>query len=342
MEMTILAFSLAVLCLVSWTGTRAFIHFAGRRGILDIPNARSSHSIPTPRGGGVVFVTLFLLFTLMCLFVYPDEAALWRSLLPGGAAVAFIGWMDDRRKGIPVRVRLLVHAAAAVWVLYQLGGMPTIAIRDTVIHIGFFGHLLAFIGGIWVTNLYNFMDGIDGLAAGEGVMVACAASVLIAGYGTPASFALLAFAACIAGFLIWNRPPARVFMGDVGSYFIGFVFFVFALYGKSLKFLSVFSWASLLSVFVIDATYTLIKRFLEKKNLTESHREHLYQQAVIAGFSHRTVTAAALTVTFLSCLAVYLDNVRVFLTFCLVYSAVLALRVITPLFLRARARRREG
>ena len=312
-----------LLALLSWAGTRGYIALARREGILDVPNERSSHSIPTPRGGGIVFVVLFLLFTASCLVLFPGEAPLWRAILVGGSAVAFVGWMDDRKRGVPVRTRLAVHGAASVWVLAQLGGMPTIAVWDEVVYLGFFGHVLAFIGGMWVTNLYNFMDGIDGLAAGEAVCVAGTASILIVRYGTPASFALMALAACVIGFLAWNLPRARVFMGDVGSYFLGFVFFAFALYTKNEKILSLFLWASLLSVFVVDATFTLLARAIQGKPLTEGHREHIYQQAVLAGFSHGAVTSAALGVTLLACLAVYLDGVKIFRTFVLVYAVLI-------------------
>lgn len=282
------------LAFASFTGTKLYINYARKKAIFDIPNERSSHALPTPRGGGVVFTGLFLAVILACPFFYPMETPLWLALSGGGLAVAAVGWLDDA-KSIPAWQRLGVHAAAVLWALWSLGGMPLLTLGFAKLPLGTFGHVLAFIGGVWMINLYNFMDGIDGLAAGEALLVSLAGAIFTR--GSPVSFALLALAAPVFGFLVWNWSPAKVFMGDAGSGFLGFAFFCFALYTENTNTLPLLAWAVLVSVFAIDATLTLIMRARQRKRLSEAHRDHLYQQFIKAGWGHDVVAAAALLPT---------------------------------------------
>lgn len=287
---------LSGLALFSCIGTKLYINYARQKAILDIPNERSSHTLPTPRGGGVVFVGLFLAVILLCPFFFPREASLWLALSGGDLAVAAVGWIDDR-KTLPAWQRLGVHSIAVLWALYHLGGMSSLSLGFAFLPIGYIGHVLAFIGGVWMINLYNFMDGIDGLAAGEAVLVASAGAFLTK--GSPISFALFALAASVLGFLIWNWSPAKVFMGDAGSGFLGFAFFCFALYTENTNILPLLTWAVLVSVFAVDATLTLVKRARQRKRLSEAHRDHLYQQFIKAGYPHEAVTGTVLLVTLL-------------------------------------------
>ena len=306
---------------LSWLGTKYYISYARRQSILDIPNERSSHITPTPRGGGIVFTALFLAIAALMPFFFPEDMPLWTSLLGGGVLIAAAGWIDDRR-GLSASLRLAIHALAVLWVLFQLGGMPNLSLGFRTLHLGLFGHALALLGGVWMINLYNFMDGIDGLAAGEAVIVAGAAGILT--WGTTVSLILFALAAAVLGFLIWNRPPAKVFMGDVGSGFLGFVFFVFALFTEKTGTLPLLLWAVLLSVFVVDATLTLIKRARERKPLSAAHRDHLYQRAVLAGRSHKFVTSACLSITLFLCIIVFFFRSQVLLLFALSYLTLSA------------------
>jgi len=283
------------LTLFSCIGTKLYINYARQKTILDIPNERSSHTLPTPRGGGVVFVALFLAVILLCPFFFPRETSLWLALSGGGLAVAAVGWIDDR-KNLPAWQRLGVHSLSVLWALYHLGGMPSLSLGFASLPLGYIGHILAFIGGVWMINLYNFMDGIDGLAAGEAVLVAMAGAFLTK--GSPISFALFALAASVLGFLIWNWSPAKVFMGDAGSGFLGFAFFCFALYTENTNILPLLTWAVLVSVFAVDATLTLVMRARQRKRLSEAHRDHLYQQFIKAGYHHAAVTGAVLLATF--------------------------------------------
>jgi Fuc2NAc and GlcNAc transferase len=209
--------------------------------------------------------------------------------------VALTGWIDDRRNLSP-KVRLLAQSVAVVWALYCLGGMPELILtKNITVKLGIWGTILAFIGGVWLINLYNFMDGIDGLAGGQGVFVSLAGAwfFLQNGQATIAtSLALLALS--LAGFLCWNWPPAKVFMGDVGSGFLGIVFFVYALEGEHTGSAPALVWAVLLAPFVIDATLTLLRRMKRKEKLFQAHRSHVYQLAVQKGHSHQVVTLSFL------------------------------------------------
>ena len=203
---------------------------------------------------------------------------------------------------------------------YQLGGMPSLSIGFAAMPLGAVGDVLAFIGGVWMINLYNFMDGIDGLAAGQAIVVALAGAILL--LGTPSSLALFALAASVLGFLIWNWSPAKVFMGDAGSGFLGFAFFCFALYTENTNTLPLLAWAVLVSIFTTDATLTLIMRARQRKHLSEAHRDHLYQQFIKAGYGHGVVAAAALLPGFGAALALFFFPRHVFLLFTGIYGQI--------------------
>jgi Fuc2NAc and GlcNAc transferase len=305
---------------LSFAGTKLYITYARQKAILDIPNERSSHTIPTPRGGGVVFVAVFLIFICLCPFFYPRAVPLWISLFGGGLIIASVGWIDDR-KSIPAPLRLAVHSIAVIWALYQLGGMPSLSLGFASLPLGYIGHVPAFIGGVWMINLYNFMDGIDGLAAGEAVLVSIMAAFLTT--GTPVSVALFALVASVLGFLVWNWSPAKVFMGDAGSGFLGFAFFCFALYTENTNTLPLLTWAVLVSVFAVDATLTLVMRARQRKHLSEAHRDHLYQQFIKAGYPHATVTGTVLLVTLLLSATVWFLRPFPLLLFAGVYVALI-------------------
>jgi Fuc2NAc and GlcNAc transferase len=336
-------FLFAVYFLLSLAGTRLFIGAAKKRNLMDIPNERSSHSTPTPRGGGIVFSSLFLLFVLFRLLFCPgQDSQLLIALLAGGGIVAGTGWIDDTR-GLSPKVRLGVHFLAMAIALLVLGGFPSLYLGFATIPLGIFGSLIALVGGVWMINLYNFMDGIDGLAAGEAVIVSFAAAFITLWAGdVETSVLLLMLAAFVGGFLFWNWHPARIFMGDYGSCFLGFVFAVFAIAGERSGMAPALLWAVMLSVFVVDATMTLLGRVRREKNLAIAHREHLYQQAAAPGTSHEKTTAAFLAATVLVCLFAWVFKRVFFAGFVLTFMAlILAWSAMYPR-LRAREATTEG
>mgnify|MGYP001015480296 CR=1 FL=1 len=263
--------------------------YAIRNNILDIPNERSSHKSIIPRGGGLAIVISFYLgltALLLCGFVSLELT----MALAGGIGVAIIGWIDDKRN-LSVSLRITVHFAAALWALYWLNGLPFLTLGSKTIHLGAAGVLPGLLLIIWITNLYNFMDGIDGLAGTEALIVSGGAGIISLALGS-FNFAIVCFLITVvsASFLYWNWSPAKIFMGDVGSGFMGFVFAVVIIASENAGALPLAGWLMLLAVFLIDATATLLKRIANKEKWYEAHRTHVYQLAVQAGYSHQQVS----------------------------------------------------
>jgi len=273
--------------------------YALARSLLDVPNARSSHSVPTPRGGGVAIVVSAVLglpaLSVAGVLSWP---ALW-ALLGSGGLVALIGFLDDHGH-IAARWRLLAHFAAASWALAWLGGAPPLTLFGAVIDLGWLGLGLAAVYLVWLLNLYNFMDGIDGIASVEAICVCVGAALLyiVTGHAGPA-MAPLVIGAAAAGFLFWNFPPARIFMGDAGSGFLGIVLGVMSLHAAWAAPQLFWSWVILLGVFVVDATVTLLRRLLRGDKVYEAHRSHAYQYASRRFGRHLPVTLAVAAIDLL-------------------------------------------
>jgi Fuc2NAc and GlcNAc transferase len=271
-----------------------------RRGVLDLPNERSSHSTATPRGGGAAIVLVVSAAALVLQWLGAMPRGLSAVLLGGGLAVALVGFLDDRRT-LPPGVRFVVHLGAAAWALWCLGGLPPLRIGADVVNLGWPGQALALVGIVWVLNLFNFMDGIDGIAAAEAIFVCLAGGLLALLAGTAQGVPEMAwiFGAACAGFLFWNWPPARVFMGDVGSGYLGYVIAVFALAATHADPAAVWIWLILGGVFFADATVTLVRRGARGERVLEAHRSHAYQRCARRWKSHRRVTLAVSAVNLL-------------------------------------------
>jgi Fuc2NAc and GlcNAc transferase len=261
-------------------------------GVMDLPNARSSHSVPVPRGGGVGIVVVFLSAVgwLLLRQVIPSKLA-W-ALLGGGVAIAVVGLADDRFKLAPWP-RLVVHSLAAAWAVWSLDPIHRFQLGTSSSVEVWVSRGVAFIGLIWLTNLFNFMDGIDGLAGTEAVCVSGFGAVLLFLNGLP-SYARLSWtlAAASMGFLVWNWPPAKIFMGDVGSGFLGFTLGTLALFSSKAGPELAWPWLILLAAFLVDATVTLLRRIVSRARWHEAHRSHAYQHAALATGSHAKVTLA--------------------------------------------------
>jgi Fuc2NAc and GlcNAc transferase len=270
--------------------TGAVRTYALRRALLDIPNERSSHTMPTPRGGGLaIALTLAVGVAVLGLsgLLYKNVAL---ALLGGGVLVAGIGWLDDHRHVAP-QWRFLVHMIAAVWALHWLGDFSSLTVGTMTWQLGWFGDLIAVVAIVWLTNLYNFMDGIDGIAAVEAVTVGLGGAILLGWAGSPglAMVAALLAASC-AGFLRWNWSPAKIFMGDIGSGLLGYCFAIVALAAHNAEVLPATVWLLLLGVFVMDATFTLIRRVIRGERWYTAHRSHAYQRMVQLGYPHSRVS----------------------------------------------------
>ncbi len=266
-------------------------NYAIKHQMLDIPGSRSSHNFPTPRGGGLA-ISVCCLFAILFFGIGGGilESRLFWAFLGGGSAIAIMGWLDDRKSITPM-VRFLVQLAAATWAVFLIGGFPSMNLGVGIISLGWFGSILAILGIVWLTNLYNFMDGIDGIAGTEAVTVGGIGGALLAMSNTwGLALVSWAIAASSLGFLVWNWPPAKIFMGDVGSGFLGFFFAVLLLTSERSGAIPLLAWLLLLGVFIGDATFTLFRRLLKREKVWEAHRSHFYQRAVQIGYSHRTVT----------------------------------------------------
>ncbi len=260
-------FSSALLC-------GCYLKLARRWQILDLPNDRSSHHLPTPHGGGVPLFAAF--FLGVCLAAW--QGAGWQDsywlLLATSLLLVAVGVIDDLR-GLSVRSRFSMYSLLCVLVTIQL-------IQPQA--LGLWSHwvlaIMASFALLWMLNLYNFMDGIDGIAGLQCIFVCCAAALLswlTAGDTQYATFCLL-LGAAHTGFLVWNWPPARMFMGDAGSIPTGFLLGGLALLGAVAGQLSLAAWLILLAAFITDASYTLVQRIVTGQPFTRPHRLHAYQR----------------------------------------------------------------
>lgn len=263
--------------------------YALRRAMLDIPNSRSSHTSPVPRGGGLAIVVCVLGVALGGAALHVVEWQLATALAGGGTLVAVAGWLDDRR-GLGAGTRLACHTVAAIWAVAWLGGLPALAFPGGGLSLGRPGAVLAVVGVVWATNLFNFMDGIDGLAAAEAAAVGVGGVLLLLAGGAPGETLLPATAATASlGFLFWNWAPARLFMGDVGSGFLGFTFAVLGLWAERTGGASLLLWGGGSMAFIFDATVTLVRRLWRREGLAAAHRHHAYQRLVRSGVGHARV-----------------------------------------------------
>ena len=284
---------LLALFLAAVVATGLARRYALSRALLDMPSARSSHFTPIPRGGGVSLLLVIgaAVYAGVGLGLAMNIVA---GVIGAGILVAFIGWIDDHGHVSPAK-RVLVHACAAGWALYCLGGITTQWREGLFLDQSWAGVAVALFGIVWFINLYNFMDGIDGLAGGQAVTAGVTGGLLLIGNGHPGlGFVSLSVAAAAAGFLVWNWPPARIFMGDVGSGFLGAVFAVLALASEITGALPLVAWLVLLAVFIVDATCTLVQRLFTGRRWYTAHRSHVYQRLVQAGWSHGKVTVSIL------------------------------------------------
>jgi len=290
--------SLLLLCSLLFLGsailTGSYRLIAQRVRIIDVPVTRSAHSSPIPVGGGVSIAVLIL---LVVAYYYAtgwipanEFAALMDALV-----IACIGIVDDVRP-LDVRWRIPAQFLASAYVVYCLGDVPAI-------DFGFFHfpeslllNVLAIFALVWLLNLFNFMDGIDGIAATELIAVNLVSLLIVIHSDAVLTLLSASLAAAAGGFLLWNWAPAKIFMGDVGSSFIGFTLGVMALLSMLHGSMTVWAWVLLLGVFIVDATLTLFVRYRARQRWYEGHASHAYQNAARHYKSHAKVTITVLLI----------------------------------------------
>lgn len=269
------------LLIISFFLTWIYKNISTRRNIMDIPNERSSHSYPIPRGGGVAIVLswhagIFILFILNMM-----DSNLYYALL-SGVLLAIISLIDDMISLKPA-IRLAVQLISVLIAFYFLWSINPVLFFNTELVPKLIIYLILIVGMVWFINLFNFLDGIDGYASIEAISMALAFFIF-----TGQSFNLLLIAS-VMGFLIWNWPKAKIFMGDVGSTQLGFIIIVLAIYFHIENQFHILSWLVISAPFWFDATITLFRRWRNKEALSQAHRKHVYQRLVQSGFSHLEV-----------------------------------------------------
>lgn len=324
-----------VIVAVSFSLTWALRRYALSRSLMDIPNARSSHSVPTPRGGGVAIVLAFTLALFMLLFAGLMASPVFAAMAGAGSVIAIIGFMDDHGH-IAARWRLLGHFTASIWLLFWMGGLPAVELFGHTFDLGWLGNVLGAFYLVWLLNLYNFMDGIDGIASVEAICVCLGACLLYwVAEDLDLIWAPLLLAAAVAGFLFWNFPPAKIFMGDAGSGFLGIVLGALSIQAAWASADMLWGWLILLGVFIVDATFTLFRRLLRGDKVYEAHRSHAYQYASRRFGSHLKVTSVVALINLLWLLPIALGVVRFGLDSSL--GLILAYAPLVALAIRFRA-----
>ena len=306
--------------------------YAPALGLLDVPNARSSHSQPIPRGGGASIVITVTAIAMVLIVAGAISARTFIVPLLGALAVAAVGFADDRYD-LSARIRICVHILAAISVVLWQGDLPAQPIGPAYVELGWMGTLVVIVAAVWMLNLFNFMDGIDGIAAMEGTFIFGAGAALVALAGGPPGLAIFFLGVALAnlGFLRWNWPPARIFLGDVGSGYMGYLVAVAAVIAAKLSVVPLWTWVLLSSVFVGDATVTLLRRLFRGERLYSAHRMHAYQHLARRWHSHAKVTAGYLFINVglifpLACLSVLRPSLSAPLTLgALVFTSGLAL-----------------
>jgi len=274
------------LFLLSCIGTYVFKIYATKKMLLDIPNERSSHTLPVPHGGGIVIaVTWFVGISYMYYFD-TINSSLYFAFLAGGM-VSFISYLDDLF-GLSVKIRLMVQILASMIGLYFLGGLDTVDLFFFTVENQIVTNLFALLMTVWFINLYNFLDGIDGYAGSEAVFLGLAGFVLF-----HESY-FLVLVVSVLGFLVWNWHQAKIFMGDVGSTLIGYNVAMFTIYYANQGATNLWIWITLFSVFWFDATVTLYRRYKNGERLSQAHNKHAYQRLVQSGWSHSKVVILAM------------------------------------------------
>ncbi len=323
----------------TYLGVSVFRVWSLKNNILDVPNERSSHTMPTPRGGGLVIV----LASLFAYVVYSKITGrhFSGSYLLGATIIALVSWLDDLFT-ISFVWRFLIQSLSAILIITALGHFREIYTPfDGNLDLRILGSIITFIWIVWLTNAFNFMDGIDGLAGTQAVTAGVGWLIVgkVSGFDSASVLGgVLAFSSL--GFLVQNWYPAKVFMGDVGSAFLGFSFAVLPLIaereqaktGSILPFLPLIS-ISLVWLFLFDTVLTFFRRLLKGEKVWQAHREHIYQKLIISGYTHRFVSvlygaASGLTIIFLIYALRQKENSMVGLMFFIVFQTLIILGIL--------------
>jgi len=277
-----------ILLLLSFTLTYIIKNYYIKNAILEEVNERSSHTVPTPHGGGIAIVITWFVGIGYLYFNNQIESDLFFALVMG-IIISVVSYFDDIYDLSP-KVRLLAQGVVAFGGLYFIGGFDSLNLFVFNIDNQIITNVFAFLLIVWFINLYNFLDGINGYAGSEAVFLSIAGLLIFGG----AHFGVLAVA--VLGFLYWNWNKAKIFMGDVGSTLLGYNVAIFTLYYANQEPLNLWIWITLFGLFWFDATLTLLRRKLNGEKLSQAHKKHGYQRLNQSGWSHYKVTNYSIVV----------------------------------------------
>ena len=275
--------------IASWSCNRILLRLT-RMSLLDIPNERSSHKVPTPTGGGVGIFTGFTAGSVVAFLIGIPTISLW--LFAAIVLITILGFVDDISKGLNVSLRFIIQIIAACLVVLPTGGLERFPLPPPfdILLLPFVGKVISIVWVVGVTNIYNFLDGIDGYAGSQGLIASVA--IAFAGIGGIDVVAIsLAMAGACLGFLLLNWHPAKMFMGDSGSNLIGFTLASLPFFcslgqpNEALYFIVIVLW-----FFLSDGAYTIFRRLVRGEKVWVAHRSHLYQRLVKSGLRHDQVT----------------------------------------------------
>lgn len=286
-----------LLLILSFTLTYFIKNYAIKKSLVDIPNGRSSHTTPTPHGGGIAIAISWFLGISYLFYFYDIDSSLYYSLMVG-VIISSISYLDDLFE-LSAKLRLLVQSFVAMLGLYFIGGLDSVDLGFFSISNQILTTLFAFFMIVWFINLYNFLDGIDGYAGSEAVFLGLAGFIFF----NDSLFLVLVFS--VLGFLVWNWDKAKIFMGDVGSTLLGYNVAIFTIYYANQDSMNLWVWIILFGLFWFDATLTLFRRYKNGEKLSQAHRKHTYQRAVQSGLAHDRVVIYSILINLILFLLVY-------------------------------------
>lgn len=286
-----------ILFLISFFLTYFIKNYMIKKSLVATVNERSSHTVPTPHGGGIALSITWFIGLVYLYFAGQIESNLFFALLVG-VIISIVSFFDDIYELSP-KIRLFAQSIVAFGGLYFLGGFENFTFGIFDIQNPVFTNIFAFFMIIWFINLYNFLDGINGYAGSEAVFLALSGFVLFGGNH------FLVLAVAVLGFLYWNWNKAKIFMGDVGSTLLGYNIAIFTIYYANQEATNFWVWIILFALFWFDATLTLIRRKLNKEKLSQAHKKHAYQRLTQAGWSHYKVTNYSIGLNLLLFAVVY-------------------------------------
>ncbi len=304
-----------ILLLVSFSLTYFIKEYAIKKSLVATVNERSSHTVPTPHGGGIALAITWFLGLLYLYFTDDIDLNFFYALLVG-IIISLVSFFDDIFE-LSAKLRLIVQSLVALGGLYFLGGFESLDFFVFSIENQIITNIFAFFMIIWFINLYNFLDGINGYAGSEAVFLSLAGFIFF----NENHFIVLTVA--VLGFLCWNWNKAKIFMGDVGSTLLGYNIAVFTIYYSNQTSENFWIWIILFSLFWFDATVTLIRRKLNGEKLSQAHKKHAYQRLTQTGWSHYKVTNYSIVVNIiLFCLVYFISNIFVAFVFSMAFLSI--------------------